>query len=61
MEPAGHVVKEGKLGNTTYQICDDFYRNRTKAAVDQSARNYDEIGKRILVNAQKRSANTSNV
>lgn len=59
MELMGHVVKKGRLGNTAYQICDDFYRDRTKAALDQAARNFNEIGKRILINAERRSGNAS--
>ena len=53
MMPIGHVVKEGKIGNTTYRICDDAYRNRTPEDIDRTLRNIAVIGRRIIINAQK--------
>ncbi|MCI9668733.1 MAG: hypothetical protein HFG19_03545 [Oscillospiraceae bacterium] len=50
MIPAGHVVKEGKIGNTTYRICDDAYRNRTSKDIDRTLHNIAVIGRRILIN-----------
>lgn len=53
MLPVGHVVKEGKIGNTTYRICDDAYRNRTQTDIGRTLRDIAVIGQRILVNGQK--------
>lgn len=52
MNSMGHVVKEGKIGNTAYTICDDFYRNRTKADIDQTIHSLNQSWKRILVNME---------
>lgn len=52
MNSMGHVVKEGKIGNTAYTICDDFYRNRTKADIDQTIRSLNQSWERILVNME---------
>lgn len=54
MVPDYHVVKEGKIGDTSYRICDDAYRNLTQADISRTLYNIHAIGRRILNNTQKR-------
>lgn len=59
MVPVGHVVKEGKIGNTTYRICDDCCRGRTQAELDRTLGSLSRIGQRILLHQQESTREAS--
>lgn len=49
-----NIVKEYKIGNTTIQICDAAYKDRTPEEIEATKKRLSEIGREILIEALRK-------